>query len=327
MSSPSTDWKEEIAADEESRFASYAEIIAELQKKGNEKFGKGRALHRKQTLALKGKLEILPNLPAHAQQGLFAKAGEHQVQVRLSNGAGAIQSDKVPDVRGFGLKVLGIGGPGALGFDVTSQDFVMINRKSFGLPDPETFIQIVQAIPKGPAGIAGVLFKRFGLFGGLKKLAKLGKSQSQPFSGFATETFSTAAPIACGPYAIRLRIVPEARAALAKSDDLAKDVAAQLAKGPLRFAMQIQFYVDEARTPIENAEPDWLESDAPYLVVGYLTVPPIEIGGDEHKKLEAEVEAGKFDPWNALMVHRPLGAVMRARKATYFKSQQGRGAA
>jgi len=34
-----------------------------------------------------------------------------------------------------------------------------------------------------------------------------------------------------------------------------------------------------------------------------------------------------FDPWQALMAHRPLGEVMRARKAVYFASQKERGAA
>mgnify|MGYP002755894772 CR=1 FL=1 len=38
-------------------------------------------------------------------------------------------------------------------------------------------------------------------------------------------------------------------------------------------------------------------------------------------------ESAVFDPWQALAAHRPLGDVMRARKAVYFVSQQGRGAA
>jgi hypothetical protein len=41
----------------------------------------------------------------------------------------------------------------------------------------------------------------------------------------------------------------------------------------------------------------------------------------------ARVEAGIFDPWQALAAHRPLGEVMRARKVAYYSSQQARGAA
>ena len=46
----------------------------------------------------------------------------------------------------------------------------------------------------------------------------------------------------------------------------------------------------------------------------------------EGTKREAEGEAQTFDPWNALAVHRPLGHIMRARKAAYFASQKARGA-
>jgi len=37
--------------------------------------------------------------------------------------------------------------------------------------------------------------------------------------------------------------------------------------------------------------------------------------------------ACKFDPWDALADHRPVGEIMRARKAAYFASQKERGAA
>ncbi len=45
------------------------------------------------------------------------------------------------------------------------------------------------------------------------------------------------------------------------------------------------------------------------------------------KVLGEQVESSIFDPWQALAAYRPLGDVMRARKAGYFVSQQARGAA
>jgi hypothetical protein len=42
--------------------------------------------------------------------------------------------------------------------------------------------------------------------------------------------------------------------------------------------------------------------------------------------LAQQIEAGVFDPWQALAVHRPIGDVQRARKVVYFVSQNGRGA-
>jgi hypothetical protein len=80
---------------------------------------------------------------------------------------------------------------------------------------------------------------------------------------------------------------------------------------------QVQFFEDEQRTPIEDASIDW---QSPYLTVARLTIPR------QHRDpaFDAEVEAAKFDPWNALVEHRPLGEVMRARKVAYGASQQQR---
>lgn len=56
-------------------------------------------------------------------------------------------------------------------------------------------------------------------------------------------------------------------------------------------------------------------------------LPKQDTHGAEGRELAAKVEAAVFDPWQALAEHRPLGDVQRARKAVYFASQKGRGAA
>ena len=43
---PSTDWKEQIAADEIGRYANYSERFAAIQARKSAKYGTGRALHR-----------------------------------------------------------------------------------------------------------------------------------------------------------------------------------------------------------------------------------------------------------------------------------------
>lgn len=44
------------------------------------------------------------------------------------------------------------------------------------------------------------------------------------------------------------------------------------------------------------------------------------------RTFDSHVDATVFDPWSALMEHRPLGDVMRARKVVYFASERTRGA-
>src|SRR5579864_3041953 len=101
MKAPSTAWLERIAPDEEAHFARVAKVIVDLQRAKSAKYGRGRALHRKQLLAASGTLEVLDGLPTHARHGLFASPGRHRALVRLSNGGPDLQANKVPDIRGL----------------------------------------------------------------------------------------------------------------------------------------------------------------------------------------------------------------------------------
>ncbi len=323
MASPSTQWQEVVAGDEAARHAGYARDFKEIQALKSAKFGTGRSLHRKQLLALRGSFEVLADLPGHARHGLFAKPASYEAWVRLSNGGTDIQSDRKPDIRGFAIKIRGLGGPGALGSGPTDcQDFLLINHPAFAFAGADEFVGLVKNLSKGPGALLGYLVSRYGFFGALGLMKDFARTFKRPFTGFATEPFYTATPIACGPYAARVRLLPastEPRAGA--SADWAADVRSRLAHGPLRFELQLQFFVDEASTPIEDASVDWPEEVAPYVTVGVLTLPP-QAADDE--SLTQAIEAAAFDPWAALMEHRPLGEVMRARKVVYFQSQQGR---
>jgi hypothetical protein len=326
--SPSTEWREQVDGDEERRFAGFAERITAMQKHKSQRYGNGRAFHRKQILALRARLEVLPDLPAHARQGLFARPGGFDAWIRLSNGSVDVGSDRKPDIRGFGLRVLGVEGPGALGGTTHAQDFVLINREVFGFSKPDEFVELVTALVKGPLSLIGYIVRRYGWLGGLKRLLEIGKGVARPFSGFATESFFSAAPIANGPYAVRVRLRPEATAPSgAPAGDWAADVRAHLARGPIRYELQLQFFSDEKTTPIEDGSVDWTEANAPYVTVAQLTIPPQQLDGADDKKLAGDVERATFDPWEALAAHRPLGAIMRARKHAYFASQKTRGVA
>lgn len=326
MASPSTQWQERIAADEAGRHAAYARDFAQIQARKSAKFGKGRTLHRKQLLGLQGSFAVLADLPGHARHGLFAAPRSYPAWVRLSNGGTDVQADRKPDIRGFAIKIRGVNGPAALGVGATdSQDFLLINHPAFAFAGADEFVGLVKNLSKGPGALLGYLVSRYGFLGALGMMKRFAQTFNKPFSGFATAPFYSAAPIACGPYAARVRLLPAGSEARPGAEaDWAGDFLARLARGPLQFRLQLQFFVDEARTPIEDASVDWSEDVAPYVTVGVLTLPPQEVQMTEGAALAAAIEAAAFDPWTALMEHRPLGEVMRARKAVYFESQQGR---
>lgn len=327
MTVPSIEWRETVAPDEAARFAGYAERFVEMQKRKSVKYGNGRALHRKQLLALRATLDVLPNLPAHARHGLFAGPGTYEAWVRLSNGSTDRARDASPDIRGFAIKVRGVGGPGALGNTTDAQDFLLINHEMFAFPKSDEFVGLVMAASNGNGALLKYLAGRYGLFGALKRMAKLVAAMGKKFTGFATERMYSAVPIACGPYAMRVRLLPARDKPLADaSNDWAADIARQLAAGPLVHELQLQFFVDERRTPIEDASVNWTEDVAPYLTVAHLTIPQQPLDDAPALAFAQEIEQAVFDPWDALAEHRPLGDVMRARRVTYFASEKTRGA-
>lgn len=326
MAAPSTKWKEHILQDEAKLHSEHLLAFDEVRKIKDAKYGKGRQLHRKAQLGLHGRFEVLSGLPDQARHGLFATAATYDAWIRLSNGSMDRAPDRKPDIRGFSIKVLGLNGPAALGSgDTDCQDFLMIQKSAFGFANSKDFVGFVHNAARGLGPLLKYLYSTFGLVGGFRKLKKMAKAIKVPFTGFATEKFYTAAPLACGPYAVRVRMLPARTDANANaSDNWAIDFRSHLSKGPLRFELQLQFFVDEQRTPIEDATNDWPEDVAPFVTVAVLTIPNQDTESAEGMKLAANIEEAAFDPWKALMAHRPLGEVMRARKVVYFQSQTGR---
>jgi hypothetical protein len=120
---------------------------------------------------------------------------------------------------------------------------------------------------------------------------------------------------------VRVRLAPVGDPPpAARSKDIVADMRERLATGPLTWNLELQFFVDEAVTPIEDASVAWPDEKTPIVTVARLTLPRQGVDA-------AAAEAARFDPWAGLAAHRPLGELMRARKVAYFESQKGRGAA
>jgi hypothetical protein len=318
MRQASTAWREKVAPDEVAQFEHTSQVIAAMQRSRSARFGSGRSLHRKLLVAMSGTFEVAADLPEPARHGLFATPGRHRALVRLSNGGPDVQSNKAPDIRGFALKVLDVTGEAAMGGAADHQDFLMINHDSLPTPNIKEFTGFTEALIKGQGSALLHLFTAHGLGGGFQRLRGLFGALSRKFSGFATDRFNTVAPHAVGPYAARVRLKPVgAPAARDPKTDIAQDMRERLAKGPLAYDLELQFFVDEATTPIEDPRVAWPDAATPIVVVGRLTLDTVL----DDKALES----AKFDPWGGLAAHRPLGEIMRARKSAYFASQKGRG--
>lgn len=327
MKQPSKSFTEVIPQGEEEKFASYMGKLKALQKANSKKYGNGRLLHRKGLLALKAELTVDSNLSAQAAQGIFAMPGKYAAVIRLSNGSLEIKPDKTPDIRGFALKVTGVKGNSILtGKPTTEQDFVMINHTTFSSARAEEFLDLLLALSAGGGALLKHLYKSYGLLGMFKAMARFAKVIGKKFTSFASENFNTVLAIQNGDYAVKLRIRPLTKIAVqASKADLTLDLKEYLKSSALDYAVELQFYTDAETTPIEDGSVEWPENQTPFVTVGKLTIPAQNLSGEAYDKFAASVEEMKFDPWNAIEAHKPLGNIMRARKQAYFASQQQRG--
>lgn len=320
---------ETIAPDEAERFRGFAQEIAAIQSaRAAEAPGKtGRALHEKQHLGAVG--ELVVKAPETARSGVFAMSGKSwPVYVRFSNGSSRHQADKEPDVRGFALKLVGVPGQKLIrGLESElTQDFLFIDSQAIPFRTPDEFMQFVRAAKDGPGKLLPRLISSFGAGRALGII--WGSLTKAKVKSFATHEFHTAAPIAFGKSAAKLSLVPvpsDAPAKAAKGPDfLRADLVSRLQSRALSWTLRAQLFVDEKTTPIEDASVVW---SGPWIDLATLTLPQQNPESARGREISELVNELSFDPWHAIEAHRPLGAIMRARGATYGASVLARKAA
>jgi hypothetical protein len=334
-SEPSTEWTEDVASDEAAHFGRLAERLREVQRRTNRSSGVGRALHRKGHVGVEASFEVLGDLPAAARQGLFAKPGRYRAYVRCSNGATAHQVDRKGDVRGIAIKVLGVAGTKLIpGLEAaTTQDFLLIQSATAPFRGPDEFVAFVTAAARPATALPRLLF---GV--GPRRLfavaSHLRRGLSVPVPSMATLEVHSALPMRWGDHAGKVRLTPVGPAAAAASaagkpgpDYLAAELAERLAAGALRWDFAVQLYRDPRATPIEDSTVPWTDDVAPPIVVARLVVERQDLTSARARAISMFVENLSFDPWHALVEHRPLGAMMRARNHAYRLSTAERGAA
>lgn len=295
-----------------------------------------RSVHAKSHGLLQGQV-IVPQLPEHLAQGMFATSGTYDAVLRLSTNPGDILDDSVSTPRGMAIKIFGVQGtrlPGSEG--ETTQDFVMVNSPAFTAKNPKAFLKNLKLLakttdtPQGwkkvfsavARGTESVVEAVGGESGALKSLG------GHPMTHILGETFYTAVPLRFGDYVAKLSIVPvspslkaltDARLDLkSHPDGLREAVTAFFAQEGAEWELRAQLCANLETMPIEDASVVWSEDDSPYLTVARIVV-PAQTGWSKARSAEVD-DRMMFGPWHGLAAHQPLGGVMRARKDTYTMS-------
>jgi hypothetical protein len=173
---------------------------------------------------------------------------------------------------------------------------------------------------------ASLLFKALFHLGPARALSLLGalsKGLGVQVPSLASSRYFSALPIRFGAHAAKFSFTPVAAPTVSGSTpvDLGAELASHLAKGPLTWELQAQFFTDERTTPIEDPTVNW---PTPYVTVARLTVAKQDVASARGTQLAKWAEQLSFDPWHAQVEFRPVGAMMRARSAAYRVSTQTR---
>lgn len=306
-----------------------------------------RSVHAKSHGLLHGRLQVLDNLAPELAQGLFATPAGYDVVMRISTIPGDILDDNVSVPRGMAVKLLGVPGTQLSSLDAdaavapaSTQDFVLVNGPAFLAPGAKKFLgslkllasttdkapRLKQALSTVLQGAEKALEAVGGESGTLKSLG------GHPETHVLGETYYSQAPILYGTYMAKVALVPVSPelAGLAgapvdldgKPNGLRDAVVAFFASHAATWEVRIQLCRDIDSMPLEDASVAWPEEDSPYLPVARITAPP-QAGWSE--ALSRAVDDGMaFSPWHGVLAHRPLGSIMRVRKAAYAMSARFR---
>ncbi len=281
-----------------------------------------------------------PTLAARLARGVYAKPGTYPATVRFANAASQVLADSKPDVRALSFSVefpAGLVAP-----TPTRQDFSMNNAPIFPINDAHAFAVLMKVeAADGMWGKAKVVFSlSFRDFGGLFKTAVRGSREEHgPLRPYQQVRYWSTVPFRHGPDdAIKYSAIPGAgnpgqpvqHGPNVLRDELIRHINEDAQMSYFDFGLQL---LDTERMTlkgvrrdasfwIENASVEWNEAEAPFHIVGRLTL----VAGSG---LPAAVcEAQHIDVTeNAAPDSQPLGSINRARWAAESASRKARLAA
>ena len=328
---PATTWKEVPLEGEAEIFQALPAEFNGMQSNVAEDAGGGaeRGLHNKPHTTVRAALTVVDGIPDPYRQGFFAKPGTYQTWVRFSNGRGNRGEDRQPDLRGMAVKILNAPGDNLNGegsFDIVCNNFAAQPARNI-----IQFMSFIRAQQKSAILLPLRLANDLGWAEAKRILSWAAANLGTRVTSLATTNFFTGVPLQYGPYACKIRLTarngePPAAAGSSDRDYLRWDLWHRLTGGDLHWDVMVQLFVDETKTPIEDASVVWQEADAPYVKVAELTISKRDMAGSAAAQEEATGNQLLWNPWNAPKEHRPLGNLMRARQVVYPASGKFRGA-
>jgi catalase len=278
-----------------------------------------RTLHAKGVVGISNAtLVIDDDLPSDFRVAFYQPGASLPATVRFSNASGIAQSDTAPDMRGAALRISTPEGG--------AHDLLMTSFPASHARDARQFVAFA-VIASGPREtLPARLMEAFGEEEARRMIGNITQGV-RSCASFAHESFWSRGAVLWGDAPVRFQLRPEPGVSapfpvdpsLSPSDTLRSEFAERLRKGPVKYRLALQRFVDEERTPIEDGTADW-ELESPPIEFASLVIPQQDLASDEGRRRAAEVDGLAFNPWNAPGEFRPLGSLNRARAVVYAAS-------
>ena len=275
-----------------------------------------RQIHTKMHGCVKASFIIEPELDDMFKVGLFKDVGTYPAWVRFSNSNTVPKPDKKKDIRGIGIKIMGVPGEKILNarhLELT-QDFLLMSSETFFSKNLKQFSGTLKA-STAKSKLKLLLYFLNPMHWGLAK--RLIKSfivctnplgipywSTQPYQ-FGSQ--STAVKYFLQPSPDNNLSTPETT----NENYLRLNLATTLAHNEATFDFCVQIQTDADAMPIEDPTVPWT---SPFIKLATIKIPPQDFDSP------AQIEFGEnlnFNSWHSLPAHRPLGSFNRARKIIY----------
>jgi hypothetical protein len=304
-------------SDEEKNVTHIIEVMRRKLEKDYTPGSTKRDAHPKHLAVLQATFTIEPDLAPALRVGVFKEPRSFDAWVRFSNASGTPQSDAVKDLRGCAIKLRDVPGQRIPESDEpTTQDFLMVNLPTMPLGNVKLFHD---AIWLGTEWSLLLFAAKLLLSGQGRILKELGAAKTHPTSPADIRYWSTT-PYLFGPdRAAKYSLVPtsgikSALPATLGDHYLSDNLQQHLSRDDATFDFKVQLRTDAASMPIEDAGVEWREDRSPFVKVATLRIPKQQFRTPERDALS---EALTFSPGHALVEHRPIGGVNRARMRVY----------
>jgi catalase len=298
-----------------------------------------RGFHAKGT-GVRAKFKVKSDLAENLRVGLFHPGAEYEALVRFSNARGEVLGDLGKDQRGIAIRLKTNPGESLSPEDNSDiQDFLMTNTPVSFARNPDQFIEVGEILLEGTRKVIPNLVKKYG-FKEARRILGVFLAPVISFKPLQMNQYWSRTSYRFGDHAIRYLIRPingseswstfrqltevlrSMRHDRSRRENYMREKLTEaLQKGDVCFDFFIQLFVDDKKTPIEDAYIEWKEQDSPPIPIATIVIPRQAL--DE--RLQQEMERMAFNPWNT-KDFTPLGLINLARRNVYGASASHRNA-